>query len=938
VMKQLSARYIPVFAVILSGLQQPVSGEQVTPPVAGPAHSSTAAAALPEIDIPFEKFKLANGLTVVVHEDRKAPLVAVSVWYHVGSKDEPAGKSGFAHLFEHLMFNGSEHHDGEFFEPLEEVGVTDINGTTWLDRTNYFETVPTPALERALFLESDRMGHLLGAVTQEKLDNQRGVVQNEKRQGENQPYGRAFEAIQKGIFPEGHPYHHSTIGSMEDLNAASLEDVKQWFREYYGPNNAVLVLAGDIDVERARSLMEKYFGEIEAGPPLTRKQAWVPERTRPLRETMQDRVPQARIYRTWAIPGRTSRTATVLNVAADILGGGKTSRLYRDLVYERQIATSVSASVMPFELASLFRIQVDVKEGESVAAVSRRIDAIVDQFLNQGPTAAEVERARTGIIAGQVRGLEKVGGFGGKAVTLARSELYADDPGFFKTQLEWVAEATPAQVQAATETWLSDGSYQLDVVPFGDYATGESALDRTTGLPAVDDTPDLEFPAVQTATLSNGIEVVHAERTAVPVVNIALQFDAGYAADFSARPGTASMTLAMLDEGTESLSALAIAEREEALGAQISTSSSLDTSSVSLNAITTRLQPSVDLPADIVRNPAFDNSELARLRQQRLAQIQQEMSQPVSLALRRLPPVLYGEDHPYGIPFTGSGTVEAVNAITRQDLVSFQQSWLRPDNARIFVVGDIALEAIKPVLEHAFGDWQAPTDVALPRKEFGDARGRESGHIIIVDRPGSPQSLILAGHLAPPTGVDNNIAIQTMNDILGGQFTARINMNLREDKGWAYGAYTFMQGARGQRPFIVYAPVQTDKTAASIQELIAELEAYTGERPPRAEELQRVVLNNVRSLPGQFETAGDVLGAMLSNARYGRALDYQESLPERYEALTLSDIESAAGEVLKPGKLVWMVVGDAEQIEQSLRDLDLGPVTVQSMQPAPAGG
>jgi len=514
------------------------------------AQESADSAALPEINIPFEKFTLPNGLTVIVHEDRKAPLVAVSVWYHVGSKDEPQGKTGFAHLFEHLMFNGSEHYDGEFFEPLEEVGVTDINGTTWLDRTNYFETVPTPALERALFLESDRMGHLLGAVTQEKLDNQRGVVQNEKRQGENQPYGRAFEAIQKGVFPQGHPYHHTTIGSMEDLDAASLEDVKEWFRTYYGPDNSVLVLAGDIDAEEARPLVEEYFGDIEAGPPLTKKQGWVPERTKPVRETMQDRVPQARIYRVWALPGRTEEVTAVLNVAADILGGGKTSRLYRDLVYDRQIATSVSAAVMPFELASLFRIQVDVKAGESVEAVSRRVDAIVEAFLAEAPSANEVARARTGIIAGQVRGLEKVGGFGGKAVTLAQGELYADNPGFFETQLEWVADTTPEDIHEAANAWLSAGSYQLDVVPFGEYAAQESELDRTAGLPAVEDTPDLDFPEVQTATLSNGIEVKHAERTAVPVVNVALQFDAGYAADFTTRLGTASLTLAMLDEGT----------------------------------------------------------------------------------------------------------------------------------------------------------------------------------------------------------------------------------------------------------------------------------------------------------------------------------------------------------------------------------------------------
>ncbi len=881
---------------------------------------------LPAIDIPYTEFTLKNGLRVIVHEDRKAPVVAVSVWYHVGSKDEPAGKTGFAHLFEHLMFNGSEHHDGEYFKPLEEVGVTDVNGTTWLDRTNYFETVPTPALGRVLFLESDRMGHLLGAVTQEKLDNQRGVVQNEKRQGENQPYGRAFDRLQEGIFPVGHPYHHSTIGSMADLNAASLEDVKNWFKTYYGPNNAVLVLAGDISAEEARPLVEAYFGSIPAGPPLTKARAWVPEHADNVHETMQDRVPQARIYRVWAIPGRTEKDTTVLDVAASILGGGKTSRLYRDLVYERQIATGVEAGVFPFELSSLFFIQVDVKPGESVAEANARLDAVLADFLATAPSTDEVSRAQTGLVADAVKGLEKVGGFGGKAVTLAQGAVYADDPGFFKQELAWIEGAKASEIHETAAAWLRRGYYQLDVVPFGSYSASKEDVDRTAGLPKVETTPDLDFPDVERATLSNGMKVVLAERHAVPLVNIALMFDAGYAADsVGARLGTASLTLDMLDEGTTSRSALDIAAELESLGASLGTGSSLDTSTVRMTALTSRLEPSLALLADVIENPAFDAKELERLRQQRLARIQQEMNQPISIALRQLPPILYGEGHAYGIPFTGSGTIKSVKAITRDDLAAFHKAWLRPDNATIFVVGDTTMAQIRPLLESVFGDWQAPAE-PLPHKVIDPVAGPQASRIIIVDRPGSPQSLILAGELAPPTGVENNIAIEAMNDILGGQFTARVNMNLREDKGWSYGAFTFMQEARGQRPFFLYAPVQTDKTAVSIAEAIKELTAITDGKPPTAEELDRTVKNNVRSLPGRFETSGAVLGAMLENARFGRPLDYQESLKKRYESLTLDDIEAAAREVVHPERLVWIVVGDRAKIEESVKALGVGPV------------
>ncbi len=895
----------------------------------GPSAPAEKAEPLPTIDIPYTEFTLKNGLRVIVHEDRKAPVVAVSVWYHVGSKDEPAGKTGFAHLFEHLMFNGSEHHDGEYFKPLEEVGVTDVNGTTWLDRTNYFETVPTPALERVLFLESDRMGHLLGAVTQEKLDNQRGVVQNEKRQGENQPYGRAFDRLQEGVFPVGHPYHHSTIGSMADLNAASLEDVKNWFKTYYGPNNAVLVLAGDISAEEARPLVEAYFGSIPAGPPLTKAKAWVPEHEDNVHETMEDRVPQARIYRAWAIPGRIDKDATVLEVAANILGGGKTSRLYRDLVYERQIATGVEAGIFPFELSSLFFIQVDVKPGESVAEVNARLDAVLADFLKSAPSADEVSRAQTTIVADAVKGLEKVGGFGGKAVTLAQGAVYADDPGFFKQELAWVDGADAEEIHATAERWLRRGYYQLDIVPFGSYSASKKDIVRTAGLPPVESTPDLDFPAVERATLSNGMKVVLAERHAVPLVNVALMFDAGYAADSAgARLGTASLTLAMLDEGTTSRSALDIARELESLGATLRTDSTLDTSIVSMTALTSRLGPALDLLADVIENPAFDAKELERLRQQRLARIQQEMNQPISIALRQLPPILYGEGHAYGIPFTGSGTIDSVTAMTRDDLAAFHKAWIRPDNATIFIVGDTTMAEIQPLLEAAFGTWQAPAE-PLPHKVIDPVAGPQASRVIIVDRPDSPQSLILAGALAPPTGVENDIAIAAMNDILGGQFTARVNMNLREDKGWSYGAFTFMSDARGQRPFFLYAPVQTDKTAVSIAEIIKELNAINHGRPPTAEELEQAVKNNVRSLPGRFETAGAVLDAMLENARFGRPLDYQESLKARYERLTLDDIEAAAAEVVHPERLVWIVVGDRAKIEDSVKALGIGPVEVR---------
>ncbi len=878
------------------------------------------------VDISHERFVLDNGLRVIVHEDRKAPIVAVGVWYHVGSKDEKPGKTGFAHLFEHLMFNGSENYDDEYFKPFEEVGATGMNGTTWFDRTNYFQNVPTPALEMALWMESDRMGHLLGAVTQEKLDNQRGVVQNEKRQGDNQPYGLVDYHELEGLFPEGHPYRWSTIGSLEDLDAASLDDVKEWFNENYGAANTVLVLAGDINVAEARPLVEKYFGNIAAGPPLAKRTAFVPEKTTSTRERLFDRVPQARVYRSWVVPGRTTRTRADLDLAAAVLGSGKNSRFYKALVYDAQVATNVSVGVEAHELASIFRITATLRPGADVAEVNGMIDDILADFLENGPDDDELERAKTKINAAFIRGVEQVGGFSGKASVLAQGELYAGDPGFFRTRLDWLNAADENDVHRAAETWLNKAYHQIDVLPYPEYATTGVEADRSA-LPVVDRVPDLAFPAIQRDELRNGIEIVLAERSTVPVVNIAMQFDAGYAADAGGKLGTANFTLAMMDEGTNKRSALEISAEAESLGAQIGTGSNLDVSTVNLSAIKDQLEPSLDLYADVVRNPAFDQEEMDRFRQRLLAQIEQEKNQPVGVALRTLPPIMYGDDHAYGIPFTGSGTTESVASLTRDDLVGFHQSWLRPDNATIFVVGDVTMDEIKPLLEKQFGNWKTPR-TPLPGKNIAAVERPEAPQVYLVDKPGAPQSLILAGHVAPPEGVENNLAIQTMNDVIGGQFTARVNMNLREDKGWAYGAFTLVYPARGQRPFLVYAPVQTDRTVDSIDELMLELNSYLDNRPATEEELERNVKNSVRSLPGQYETGGAVLGAMLSNQRFGRPDDYVPSLKAKYESLEVSDLTEAAEETIHPQSMTWLIVGDLEKIEQPIRDMNLGEVNI----------
>lgn len=908
------------------------------------------------VDIPYQSFTLDNGLRVIVHEDRKAPVVAVSVWYRVGSKHEPAGKTGFAHLFEHLMFNGSENAPGDFFEPLQQVGATDSNGTTSFDRTNYFETVPTGALDRALFLESDRMGHLLGAVTQEKLDNQRGVVQNEKRQGDNNPYGLLRYEIFENLFPKGHPYHHSTIGSMADLNSASLADVKKWFTDNYGPNNAVLVLAGDVDVATAKAKVQTWFGDIPRGPEVKAPPASVPTLPAPLAKEVKDLVPTTRIYRMWAIPGLNDAEAVPLQMAAAVLGGLSSSRLDNAMVRKDPVAVSVGAGAQTYEDAGILIVQADVKPGVDPKIVGDRLDAEIAKFLQTGPTADELQRAAASYLGGTISGLESVGGFGGKAVTLAEGALYSNDPAYYKVELDRLAKATPEQTMAVARKWMSRPAFSLTYTPgerteggenrggavtagkvsavapdrywnpeLGDVGPAASFADRSQ-LPAVADLKALDFPAIERAKLKNGIEVVFARRATVPTVQVAVSFDAGYAADPHDALGTQSLMLSLMDEGTTSRDSITFAEAKERLGAQIDGTATADETVFSLFALKPNLSASLGLLADYIRNPAFDAQELERVRAQQLNRLKAELNNPNAIASRVLMPVLYGADHPYGIPPSGLGTTSAVTAATRDQLAAFHAAWIRPDNARIFVVGDTTLKEVTKQLDAAFGNWKAPA-TAKGAKHFETPVPTPKPRILLFDRPKSPQSVIMAGKVLTVKGSDEIEPLRAANDIFGGNFLSRFNMNLRETKGWSYGVRSRISNDSDRLTWVAVAPVQADRTGESIREFQSDIKAYLGDKGTTQEELERTVNGSVRELPGSFETSGDVLGGIRQIVKFGRPDDYYEKLPATYEAMTTAEIDAAARKALSTGDLVYVVVGDAALVKPQLDGLGL-PVEI----------
>lgn len=935
------------------------------------------------IDIPYERFVLDNGLTVLVHTDRKAPVVATSIWYDVGSKHEPAGSTGFAHLFEHLMFNGSENAPNDFFQYTAEIGATDQNGTTNPDRTNYFQTVPTGALDRALFLEADRMGHLLGAVTQAKLDNQRGVVQNEKRQGDNQPFGLLRYYIFENLVPQGHPYYHSTIGSMADLNSASLERVQGWFTTNYGPNNAVLVLAGDIDAATARPMVERWFGGFARGPEVTQPTVEIPTLPAPLAREVTDQIATTRIFRMWAVPGWGAADTPALQIAGSVLGGLNSSRLDNALVRGEQLAVSVSAGAQAFEDMGIFLISADVKPGVDPDLVARRLDEVTAQFLAEGPTADEVQRAVMSGLSGQLDGLESVGGFGGKATQLAQGELYMGDPAFYRTQIQRFATATPEQVREVTSRWLSRPVFSLTYRPgprtdSGDGRGGavadpqaaidaafaanfyrapmtaneramgrsgmaataqDAAAEQPAAAPAAPAAPmiqppalgpigDLDFPEIERGRLRNGIPVYFARRAAVPTIRATISFDAGAAADPRDRLGTQTLMLNLMDEGTTTLDSTALAEAQERLGAGISTGFDSDRTNVSLYALAPTMRASFALFADVVRNPAFAPGEIERLRTQQLTGIAQELNNPNALAGRATNPLLYGAAHPYGA-VSGSGTVGSVGAITRDDLTGFYGRWIRPDNAAIYVVGDTNLRQVVSELNRAFGDWRAP-ETARGTKDFSVAIPAQAPRILLVNRPNSPQSVIVAAQVLGVRGRDDLVTLRQANDVLGGSFLSRINTNLRETKGWSYGSRSAVGTQEESVLFRVIAPVQADKTADAIREVQAEVARFIGDGGVTPEELARTSNESVRGLPGEFETSDAVLGGIINIVELGRPDTYYEDLAARYRSMTAEEMNAALRAQVDPAKFVYIIVGDASVVTPQLDGLGLAVETIEA--------
>ena len=866
---------------------------------------------LPALDIPNTRFELPNGLTVVVHEDHKAPIVAVNIWYHVGSKNEPPGRTGFAHLFEHLMFGGKSGTQKGWFERMEALGATTMNGTTSFDRTNFFETVPSAALDTTLFLESQRMGHLLDEFSEQVLTTQRGVVQNEKRQGDNQPYHVAEDVITQSVWPGAHPYSHSVIGEMADLDAASIANVKEWFAKYYGPTNAVIVLAGDISSDEARAKVAKYFGDLPPGPPLARQKVWRAARTGEQRAAVQDRVPLARFYKVWNVPEVGTADADYLQLLSDVLDNGKTSRLYSRLVYQDQVAAAVNAQVDLREIGSLFRIEITAKAGVDLTVIEKSFNEELARLLRDGPTAAEVDRVKTARLAGWVRGIERVGGFGGKSDVLAAAVTYDGSADAWQRTITHWRAATPGELVGAGRRWLADGALVINLTPYPTFNASDTGLDRKIlPLPGAMQAPSL--PPFLRATLSNGLRILCVERHSTPTVELRLVLDAGRASDPAARTGVAALAATLLNDGTQSMASLEFSDRLMQQGATFGVGLDLDATYVSMSALSSRLDAALDLYFDALLHPGFRETEVARekaLAQSALAQTKQS---PAAAAMRIALPMVYGSQHAYGALTTAA----TIAALTREDVRTYHQSWFVPNGATLIVVGDTDLASILPKLEARVAGWKRGQ---LPQKTLDVQAASSAPVLYLLDKPGAVQSVITANLMAPPRRNDDDLAIQAMNTVLGGAFTSRLNMNLREDKHWSYGAQSYLSAARGPSLYTARAAVQTDKTGDSLAEMKRELSAIVTTHPVTEEELRLAQGNLTLTLPGRWETASAVASTLGEMTVYGLDDDYYAQYVPRVQSLTVADASRGAARVIKPNALVWVVVGDRTKIEPDLR-------------------
>lgn len=876
---------------------------------------------LGRVNIPYETFTLPNGLKTIVYTDRSVPTVFVGVWYGVGSKDEPQGRSGFAHLFEHLMFQPTPDRPTDWFPPLEAVGATGINGMTTADHTSYVETVPSNALDRALWMEADRMANLGRGITQAGLDEQRAVVKNEKRQGELNP-GQASEAqFLKAYYPPNHPYAHTTIGSMDDLDRATLDDVKAWFEAKYGASNATLVLAGDIDATTAREKVERYFGGVRRGATISRTEQWTPGLSEIRRDVVYENIPVTIIERTWPLSNAAPRDNTLLQLAARSLASGRGTPMYDALVDRLNIATGVSAKVNEAKLTSAFTLTVALKPGVTTAAADTAIDGVMRDFFAQGPSADRLETVVSASDVALLRTMENSSAVGG---WLADGEVNHGDPTYFLKQREWIGTATVSEVQTLAARVLSRPYYELIQRPIPvdtANATPASAAPTAMPEPGPADTR-IVFPAIAEAALPNGLKLVVATRPNLPLIDARLQFQTGSLAEDSYGRGVAGQAFSLLTAGTRRYDAQQLSRQASRLGVRFGAGADTRESGISWSMLKARLDDGFALAAEMVRNPAYPQSEIDKAVEAVGPRFDAYERNPIGAAGPAYARAIWGDSHPYG----RIGTREEARDVHRDAIRAFHDHEMGPNNATLYLVGDITLDEARRLAAKYFGDWRPIT--ATPLAAQPEAQG-VAGRIILIDAPGAAQSSITVGNVVGAFEPQNAAAEALADSVLGVGLNSRLNLNLREDKGWTYGFTGGVSDApTGQRVFTASGTVEADRTADAMTEIRKEITAYVTDRPATQEEIDRDRNARILAIPSAFSGNGAFLGSIVDSASDGLPYDRAASSADRLKAVTLDQVQALSRQTYRPDHLTWVVVGDLKSIEPSVRALNLGPVEV----------
>ena len=916
-------------------LAVPALAQQKAPAkAAAKAPEKAASAAIPKVE--FERYSLPNGLDVILHVDRKLPIVHVNQWYHVGSKNERTGRTGFAHLFEHEMFQGSKNVPGEYFDAVEKAGANlqegGVNGTTSNDRTNYFATVPSGSLEYLLWVEADRLATLPEAMSQEKLDEQRAVVRNERRQGlENTPYGRFFTLILENLHPAGHPYSWSVIGSHEDLMAASLEDVREFFRRYYTPNNLTLTIAGDFDPAEAKALVAKYFGGLQAGPALDRPQRYMPVLDGEKLIEVMDRVPQERTYFAWPTPAYFDKGDADLDLASLILTDGLSSRLNKNLVYDKQLASNVTSFNNGMEISGFFVVNATARPGASLADIEKTVTEEIARLAKSGPTAEEVDRAKTKWEYNFVTGLERIGGFGGKADLLGQYNTFLGDPNKFDADVQRYRGATAASIKEAVSKYLDTRNRLL--VRFHPEVSARAAADTLDRSKAPSIAADRRFvtPEVKTERLPNGMSVYVVERHDLPKVAVSFATKAGTITDPSGKEGVAHLAVTAIDMGTATRKALEIEDALGDLGTELGGFAAREYASLNFEVLERNLAPALNIVADVIRNPQYPAEEVDREKKRHLDALGQQNNNPNNVATRVRAMLAFGADHPYGR--ASQGLPSSVAKIERADLAAYHQRYWKPGTSTVVFVGDITMAKAMKLAGEAFGSWAAGT---APAVTIPAPRPAQPGRIYLVDRQDAAQTVVSQILPGPKRMVDDYYAFRLVDAVWGGGgFGTRLNLNLREDKGYSYGVFSNMANYNDFGMWWSNGGVQTDKTKESVVEFAKEMTNLAGAKPITQAELTTAQQGRVRGYSQQFESLSRVSGQIATLWVQGLPMTELQNEVDATGAATMADVMAASKKYVNPDKMSLLLVGDLAKVEPGIRSLNLGEIVVLDVEGKP---